>query len=217
MKIKLSNTSKMPCKSWGIPAITCKTGSKLAKIKGSVCNGCYALKGAYSWPTVKNAYQVRLNDYNANDTKDYQWVNEMIQTIDKEAKRQKKQGSSQAYFRWFDSGDLQSEQMLKDIMIIAYNLPHVKFWLPTREIKILKAFFGRDQRKPSNLTIRLSDMMVDLDMVITDKNLQEAGILQSGVTTKSDVANCHSFKQHGKCLECRACWDSSKKISYLKH
>jgi len=55
MKIKLSNTSKMPCKSWGIPATKCITGKKLNKIAGSVCNGCYALKGAYSWPVVKNA------------------------------------------------------------------------------------------------------------------------------------------------------------------
>ena len=55
MIVKLSNTSKMPCKSWGIPASSCKTGAKLRKVKGSVCSGCYAHKGAYSWKAVKNA------------------------------------------------------------------------------------------------------------------------------------------------------------------
>ncbi len=40
----LSQTSKMPCKSWGISAKACKTGGKLAKVEGTVCHGCYALK-----------------------------------------------------------------------------------------------------------------------------------------------------------------------------
>jgi hypothetical protein len=37
----LSATTKMPCKSFNLPAWECKTGSKLAKIPGTVCHGCY--------------------------------------------------------------------------------------------------------------------------------------------------------------------------------
>ena len=44
----------MPCESISLDARQCKTGSKLAKIPGSVCNGCYALKGFYNMPSVKN-------------------------------------------------------------------------------------------------------------------------------------------------------------------
>lgn len=213
MKIKLSNTSKMPCKSWGIPAVTCKTGAKLAKIKGSVCNNCYALKGAYSWNNVKNAYQTRLEQYNDNRNA---WINTMVKTIELEAKRQLKQGHNQAYFRWFDSGDLQSFQMLSDIIMVIYNTPNVKHWLPTREVKILSDYVNCGMRIPKNVTIRLSDMMIDIDIELT-KQLKESGILQSGVTMDENKANCASFKQHGKCLECRACWDSNAKIYYLKH
>ena len=36
----LSNTSKMPGKSISLDANICKTGSKLAKVKGSVCHDC---------------------------------------------------------------------------------------------------------------------------------------------------------------------------------
>jgi hypothetical protein len=213
MKIKLSNTSKMPCKSWGIPATTCKKGAELAKIKGSVCSGCYALKGAYSWPKVKNAYQVRLEQYQQNPSV---WYKHMIEIIEKESKRQIKQGNKQTYFRWFDSGDLQNIGMLQAIIQIAYNLPHVNFWLPTREKTILNNYFKQGNRKPDNLTIRLSDNMIDKNIALP-KKLNDVGILQSGVTTNEDEANCHSFKQHGKCLECRACWDSKNKITYLKH
>ena len=45
----LSNPSKMPAYAWGISAKQCKVGSKLAKIKGTICNKCYALKGHYTF------------------------------------------------------------------------------------------------------------------------------------------------------------------------
>ena len=43
----LSKPSKMPGWSIGIPAKECNTGSKLVNVEGSVCEGCYALKGCY--------------------------------------------------------------------------------------------------------------------------------------------------------------------------
>ena len=56
----LSKPSKMPGFSIGIPAKECKTGAKLRKIKGSVCYGCYALKGCYVFPDVQAAQYKRL-------------------------------------------------------------------------------------------------------------------------------------------------------------
>ena len=47
-KKMLSNTSKLGCKSISLNAKSCKTGSKLAKKKGSVCFGCYALRDVIS-------------------------------------------------------------------------------------------------------------------------------------------------------------------------
>ena len=55
----LSNPSKMPCYGYSIPAKYCKTGSKLAKVDGSVCNKCYALDNFYRMPVVENALQLR--------------------------------------------------------------------------------------------------------------------------------------------------------------
>jgi len=45
VEIKFSQTEKMPWISWDIPAWECKTGGKLVNVKGSICEGCYALKG----------------------------------------------------------------------------------------------------------------------------------------------------------------------------
>ena len=51
-----TKTSKMPGLSYSLPAWECKTGSKLRKIKGSVCSMCYALKGNYTrYKAIKDA------------------------------------------------------------------------------------------------------------------------------------------------------------------
>ncbi len=56
----LSAPSKMPGPSYNLPATQCITGAKLAKIPGSVCHGCYALKGRYRFNNVKAAMARRL-------------------------------------------------------------------------------------------------------------------------------------------------------------
>ena len=56
----LSKPSKMPGPAYNLPAYKCITGQKLAKIPGSVCFGCYALKGRYRFRPVKSAMERRL-------------------------------------------------------------------------------------------------------------------------------------------------------------
>ena len=56
----LSKPSKMPGWAYGIPAKECKTGSKLRKVKDSVCYNCYALKGCYVFKVVQDAQYRRL-------------------------------------------------------------------------------------------------------------------------------------------------------------
>ena len=95
----LSDTSKMPGKSWGINADHCKTGFKLAKIAGTICSVCYAQKGFYTlYPAVKRAQDSRLELFEADPLA---WVGAMVKLV-----------GSESFFRWFDSGDLQSVEML---------------------------------------------------------------------------------------------------------
>ena len=78
----LSKPSKMPGHAYGLPAQECKTGSKLAKVKGSTCNSCYALKGCYVFKVVKAAQYKRLESI-----KGPRWVEAMAAQIN--AKRNK--------------------------------------------------------------------------------------------------------------------------------
>ena len=56
-----TKTKKMPGLSYSLPAWECKTGAKLVKVPGSVCAGCYAMKGNYTrFPEIKKSQYKRL-------------------------------------------------------------------------------------------------------------------------------------------------------------
>jgi len=122
----LSKPSKMPCPSYSIPASLCKTGSKLAKVKNSVCEGCYALKGFYRMPNVQRSLKNRFNKILKPE-----WVNAMALLI---------KSSGTAFMRFHDSGDLQSVKHLKQIAQVARKTKDVKFWMPSREFNIIKEY-----------------------------------------------------------------------------
>ena len=88
----LSKPSKMPGPAYNLPAVACVTGAKLVKIPGSVCAGCYALKGRYRFSNVRLALARRLEALTHP-----RWVEAMTALI-----------SGEKVFRWHDSGDLQS-------------------------------------------------------------------------------------------------------------
>jgi hypothetical protein len=141
----LSKPSKMPGFSYNLPATKCITGAKLVKIPGSVCSGCYALKGRYRFPNVKDAMQRRLDSINHP-----LWIQAMATSIIE---------TKTGFFRWHDSGDLQSLDHLKKIFEVCNLTPGIQHWLPTRETSIIACI--QADEVPKNLIIRLSAHKVD--------------------------------------------------------
>ena len=185
----LTRTSKMPGLSYSLPAWECKTGSKLRKIKNSVCSMCYALKGNYTrYKAIKAAQYVRLDSL-----KNSLWVAAMVAQI----KRQK-------YFRWHDAGDVQDLDHLKNIYEVCKLTPQIKHWMPTREAWVKDHL----NSKPANLVIRFSPPMIG------QKNNSWPN---SSMVVLKD-ASCPAPSQGNSCGDCRACWDPKVKIvSYGKH
>ena len=185
----LTRTSKMPGLSYSLPAWECKTGSKLRKVKGSVCSACYALKGNYTrYKAIKAAQYDRLEKI-----KNSLWVAAMVVQV----KRQK-------YFRWHDAGDVQDLEHLKKIYSVCKLTPEVKHWMPTREAWIKNHLAS----KPSNLVIRFSPPMIGQR---NDSWPNSSMVVETGAT-------CPAPSQGGKCGSCRQCWDSTVKVvSYGKH
>lgn len=197
----LGKPSKMPGFAYGISAFNCITGSKLAKIEGSVCHGCYARKANYKYPSVVLAHAKREANLGSAE-----WQQAMILQIEK---------SGTDYFRWHDSGDLQNVGHLFAIVNIANALPSVRFWLPTKEKGMLSTAKRLGLVIPDNLTIRLSAAMVDSDKV----NRELTGNV-SLVQHEAQLSgfHCKAPSQAGKCESCRACWQRDiETIVYFKH
>ena len=197
-KKMLSKTSKLGVNSISLDANNCNTGSKLAKIKGSVCNGCYALKGCYVFPVVKNAMQRRLEFFNSKN-----FIPIMVWLLQSQKKK---------YFRWFDSGDIQNIFMALNILEVCKQTPDIKHWIPTKELKMWRQAL-KIQPLPKNVVLRASAPMVDQKPV---KGFNNTSTVHEN--KKAFGLECIAYKQDGKCLDCKACYDSKvKNVSYPKH
>ena len=203
----LSAPSKMPGPAYNLPAPMCITGSTLVDIIGSVCNGCYALKGRYNFPNVKAALARRLQSLQHP-----QWVFAMTVLI-----------KGEEVFRWHDSGDLQSVQHLKNIFEVCKATPETSHWLPTREAKFLKLM--DPDVIPKNLIIRMSSHMIDQEpvkfwpwtsTVVSHKFFWKLELWFNKLFRIK--GKCFAPIQGNTCRSCRQCWDRTViNVSYYKH
>ena len=187
----LSKPSKMPGPAYNLPAWQCITGAKLQAVSGSVCHGCYALKGRYRFNNVKQALQRR-----ATSLDHPHWVEAMVALI-----------TGHKYFRWHDSGDLQIEWHLKQIFEVCKRTPSTKHWMPTREARFLRLM--DPDIIPPNLIIRMSSHMIDQGPV---------KFWPWTSTVSSVTKTCPAQDQGNQCKDCRACWDRKvSNVTYPKH
>ena len=187
----LSTPGKMPCYSINLPATACLTGSILTRVPGTTCHGCYALKGRYRFKTTKRAMARRLQAL-TNPL----WVQAMTALI-----------TGHKYFRWHDSGDLQSPQHLKNIFEVCKATPETSHWLPTREHQYLR--WMDPTVVPKNLIIRISATKVDG---------RAPGWWPWTSTVSTQSKTCPAPDQGGKCKSCRACWSRDiQNVTYAKH
>ena len=195
--ISLSKPAKMPGYAYGLPAWECKTGAKLVKVPGSVCAGCYALKGNYArYPEIKKSQYKRLASISKPE-----WVEAMAVVINSKAVAQ------HGYFRWHDAGDIQSPEHLQKIFEVCKLTPKVKHWMPTREAQFLKDI--DPAQVPDNLIIRMSSHMIDQGPVTFWPHTSTVG---------SSTRTCPAPDQGGKCGDCRSCWNKEiPNIEYGKH
>ena len=138
----------MPCLSFNIPALKFCPAAKLImnlakkakeKLGDLICSHCYACKGMYLFPNVKNALEAKANFVTESLRKDKgdTFVNEICGQIEKAyfkkgVKKQLKNCNTDL-FRVHDSGDLFNAAYIDCWVRIAKRFPTVSFWVPTRE------------------------------------------------------------------------------------
>lgn len=204
----LTQTSKMPCKSYSLPVIACITGFKMAQIPDSIRSHCYADKGFYRMysATVEPAQHARLDSITSTPID--VWVDGMVTLI-----------GLDEYFRWLDSGDIQSVDMLRRIALVCEATPHTSHWLPTREYAIVRQYIDVYGALPSNLTIRLSAMYFDKPVVVP-KSLQGIAGVETSNAHRTGAPmgfECEASTRDGQCGPCRHCFHRTGPVSYPFH
>jgi len=173
-------------------------------IAGSICADCYAEKGNYRKyaNNIEPAQHARLVSID-----DPLWVDAMVVSI-----------GDDGYFRWHDSGDIQSIEHLEKIAEVAKRTPNCMHWIPTREYGIVSAFTAQYDIPP-NLIIRLSAMFIDKPVIVPASLKNIAGIAVSNVHSTAPIGTaCNAPKQNGECGSCRACWNRGvAAVSYSVH
>ena len=187
----LSAPGKMPEGSYNLPASACKTGAKLREVPDTPCHKCYAFKGRYNFPNVKDALARRLKSLTHP-----RWTEAMTVLV-----------KGKKHFRWHDSGDLQSVTHFKNILEVCKATPETSHWLPTQERKLLTLI--DPEVLPKNLLVRLSNA----------KNNTHPGKFWPYWSTVVDHGgDCPASKQGNQCGDCRRCWSRDvKHVTYPKH
>jgi hypothetical protein len=200
----LSAPSKMPCWGYSLPAAECIAGTRLRKVEGSTCSDCYAMKGRYAFPKVKAALYRRLDSI----AKPY-WAEVMAELI-------RRKGNP--YFRWHDSGDLQSAEHFAAIVRVCEMTPDVSHWIPTREYRIVQEHVESGGDIPANLSVRMSAHMVGGTIPTFPRLPMVTVSTVSKGEPPAGAHRCPAPHQGNSCGDCRACWSTDiRLVDYALH
>lgn len=217
----LSSPSKMPGASWNLPAGSSCPASKLAaKLHGnaSTCHKCYAKTGRYGTNVVKAAMQRRFDFVlqSLRDDNGDSFVSTMVAEITRVYRKR------EPVFRVHDSGDMFSPEYVRCWIRIAQALPHIRFWVPTREwIRPQMLPVLRELHALPNVTVRPSALRRNDPAPVVEGLGPGSAVYDKQEQVPEGTNTCpatgsgeHSCDAHG----CRRCWDRDEKpVAYLYH
>lgn len=201
MKITLTN-SKLGgfIPSLNLPAgITCRSDAPCFK-------DCYARKGNFTYPKVKQGYLNNLKEYQEDSEKFFNDVTDYLNNGEIIYK----------FFRWFSSGDIVDMNFLYGIIKVAKACPMTKFLCFTKKHNLVNMWLSVGNELPENLRIVFSGW---------DENFKVDNPFNLPTTYVhfKDRSNKHipefAIPCKGSCRTCKACWSLQKgqSVYFDKH
>lgn len=171
-----------------LPAgITCKGDAPCNK-KGV----CYAQKGTFNYPNVKNCYAENLRVFLESPENA---ENDILQQM-----------PYMGFCRIHASGDFVNKEYLEMIIRICNKLPNVKFMAYTKKYELINQFIIDGGEIPSNLTIIFS-LWDGYNCINPFSFPVSAVILKAG---NIDPLPLNGFMCDGLCSKCYKCWTLQK-------
>lgn len=240
----LSETSKMPCYSWSLPAGNRYSGADHGSCpfavfgEGSICGKCYAAGGnekrqvtRYMQPATQNAQRVRmlwtLRCLRTEEGRE-EWIRVMIRAVSRTRK---------PYFRIHDSGDFFSAAYTRLWLEVCRNLPEVSFWVPTRSYQAPWASVLVELNALPNVSVRPSALFFGDPAPAIDgysagstaaEEFDVRHYVEDGATFLRFYSlgsllaeghwECPAPAQGGSCGDCRVCWnEKDTAVVYHRH
>lgn len=179
-----------------LPAgITCKCDAPCNK-KGV----CYAQKGSFNYPSVKNCYAENLRVFVENPISA---ENDILQQL-----------PYMGFVRVHASGDFVNVEYMKMIFRIAEKLPNVKFMAYTKKYEMINTWIKNGNSIPTNVTIIFS--LWDGYKCENPYNFPTSQvILKKG---NSDEIK-QGFECSGECEKCYKCWllEKGENVLFNEH
>lgn len=209
----VSGNGKMPGATYATDPFLCATGAKLRAVKGTSCEKCYAVRLASFRPSVAKGYNTRhmamaraCHDLYGPLGK--AWVDAMVFMIKRHYAK-----TGDAYFRWFDAGDVPHRNGFELIAWVAMQTPEINHWLPTKEYGWHSQWIKNGANVPSNLIVRVSTPKVDSERTV------KADHTSTVHKDKPAIGHvCPASQQGNSCGDCRACWSLDvANVSYPLH
>jgi hypothetical protein len=207
--ICLSDTSKMPCRSFSTVARVHCPGSRFRNKLGKMevveaCKVCYADSGHYLHASTR-----AVREFNAVEWKHADFVQAMIKAILSEGNN---------VFRWFDSGDIFNLEFARKIYMIVLFTPSVKHWIPTRSHKIAKFLpILEALQNLENCVVRYSSDSITGEPLKTEA--PQSVIYGTLEEVPEGATICNAYKgteSTPTCEACRECWNPKTKIVAYK-
>ena len=179
-----------------------------------MCSDCYALKGNYRFSNVVAAHQRRMAALDHPQFVEAFVV--VLKNLYAKTRKTRDDGSPENRFRWLDSGDVQSVEMLHQINTIALETPEIAHWLPTREYKLVRDYLAKYGEFAPNLTVRFS--MPKVGSVPKRSPVAGLPFALVGCGDTPNVHDCQAMSKQGNmCLDCDVCWTRGINVNYPLH
>ena len=201
MEVKISTTNtklsgQIP--SVNLPAIkTCRHDTPCKFL-------CYATKGNFTFPNVKESHTHNLACFVADPNK---YFNDIISFLNGLV--------SYRYFRWHSSGDIVNKEYFLGMIRVAKKCKSVKFLCFTKKFEIVNEYLNSGEKIPANLHVVFSawDKSFQVD---NPHNLPVTYVDFKDQTQNPDIPEL-AIPCTGNCPECLACWSLKKGQAVVFH
>lgn len=195
-KVSVGNSKLGKIVNINLPALTtCPHNASCRKF-------CYANKGFYNMPSVKNRYAENLEA----------WENGNIVDLAKSLEAQIIKSKAE-FVRWHSSGDIPDRDYIKLVHIMALMMPEHKFLIYTKRYNWINAHIKKYSA--------FADMEENLTIVFSvDDNLKMHNPYNLPVAVVSDTkTKCLNQINKSTCLECKRCWNlkTNDTMIFKKH